>query len=579
MSVKYYARNKVHDNDIIVAAGDVETDGLGGELLMIQFGIFSEVYVLTGPDMVSRFFDAIRQFPKPVIWYFHFGQYDWRYFLDYLAANKLEVDVRLRSATDIYEINILFPGEKTPVVLRDSYAIWPETLEDLAKNFCPELPKLDIDIANFDPLNADHIQYARRDIEILLTGLPRLFDYLAELFDVSPGATLAGTAIRAWMKTLDGEQIYNGQEYNEQEEYIRRAYYGGIVFLTDTKPIKKCETFDLNSSYPGSMRDHGVPYGRIIETDDFKSDKLGIYRCRVRAPDNVRVPILPGRNERGAMRWYAGEFDTQVTSSELVFAAQHGYEIIEIYDGIYFEEHIFPFADFISKCKLFRDTYKGTAREMVAKRLQNSSYGRFGSRRTHSRLFSAWSDEDLIGAMPFDESGHWYVREEFDEELLCLPQWAAFITAHSRLRLLKAVYDIGPENCIYGDTDSITVRAGMGSGLDVGKDYGQWKLEKEWKVFRAIAPKVYSGILINGKFQGAAKGLPSKYIKDSHWSELLESGETAVSGPSLSSLRVAFKKGVTPAEEKPRKSSDLKKSANFAIAKNGTVRLKFAHEK
>lgn len=576
--VNYYARKKVYDNEIIVAAGDVETRGLGGELLMIQFGIFSEVWHLTGADMVPRFMDAIRLYPKPVIWYFHFGQYDWRYFLDYFAQSELKVQVRMRTETDIYEIQIYFEEKGPPVILRDSYAIWPGTLESLATNFCPEIPKLEIDIANFDPENPDHIRYARRDIEILLTGLPRMFDYLHELFGVTPGATTAGTAIRAWQKTL-GDEIYNGQEWGDTEQYIRNAYYGGLVFLTTTRAINDCETFDLNSSYPASMRDFGVPYGRVTETDDFKSGKLGIYRCRVRAPDGVRVPILPGRNARGAMRWFAGEFDTQVTSSELVFAAQHGYEILEIYDGIYFEDHIFPFGDFVSKCKLIRDEFKGTARETLAKLMQNSSYGRYGARRLRRSMLSAYSDDaDLEGTLPFDESGNWYVREEFDEEMLCLPQWAVFITAHSRLRLLKAVYDIGPENCLYGDTDSLTVRAGFAGQFDVGPDYGQWKLEKEWQVFRAIAPKVYTGILKDGTFKGAAKGLPKKGIEQHHWGELLEKGETSVLTESLSSLRVAFKKGISASRPLLRQSSNLNNSANFALAENGDVRLKSAHE-
>lgn len=579
MASKYYAKSKVHQTDIIVAAGDVETEGLGGKLLMIQYGIFGHVETLTGPGMVQRFFDAIRHYPRPVIWYFHFGQYDWRYFLDYFSEQQLPVEVRLRSESDIYEIQIYFEVNKAPVVLRDSFAIWPSTLESLAINFCPELPKLEIDIAHFDPTNPDHIAYARRDIEILLVGLPRLFDSLEDMFHVTPGATVAGTAIRAWQMSLSNDEYYDGQEWNEQEAYFRSAYFGGLVFLTDTRPVYDAETYDINSSYPATMLEYGMPYGRQVETSTFVEGKLGIYRCRVRAPENLIVPILPGRNERGSMRWYSGEFETCVTSSELVFAARHGYEILEIMDGIYFEEQVFPFESFINKCRTLRAQYRGTAREILAKLMQNSSYGRYGARRVRRSIYSVdVLENDLEGCIPFDEAGDWYVREEFDSEMLCLPQWAVFITAHSRLRLLKAVYDIGPEHCVYGDTDSITIRKGYADKLDVGDDYGQWKLEKEWQVFRAISPKVYSGILTNGQFKGAAKGLPKKSMTENHWRELLERGETSIAAPSLSSLRVAFRKGVTPATELTRVSSNLKNSANFDVAENGRIRIKSANE-
>lgn len=578
MGKKYYGSDTVYDNDIIVAAGDVETDGLGGELLMIQYGIFGSVETLTGERMVERFFDAIKDYTRPVIWYFHFGQYDWRYFLSYFQENKVKVEIAMRSESDIYELRIYFDN-KTPVVLRDSYAIWPHSLADLSKNFCPELPKLDIDIEHFDINNPEHIKYARRDVEILLHGLPKMFDYLGELFNVTPGPTVAGTAVRAWQKTLAENEIYDGSEWGEEEAYIRQAYYGGLVFMTTNKPVMNCETFDLNSSYPASMRDYGVPVGRRNMVTDFVPEKMGIYRCRVKAPDNVIVPILPGRNGKGAMRWYAGEFDTQITSSELVFAAKNGYEILEIYDGIVFEDIAYPFDVFINKCKFIREKYKHEAREFLAKLMQNSIYGRFGSRRMRSSMFSAHeAGDELLGATPYDEYGHWYVKQEFDEDMLCLPEWAVFITAHSRLRLLSSVYAIGPENCIYGDTDSITVKSGYSHLLDIGNDYGQWKLEKRWSVFRAVAPKVYSGILVDGDFKGAAKGLPKKSMTDTHWRELLDDGATATQTLSLDSLRVAFKKGVRPAELRLRKSTDITKSKNYNLLSDGTVVLKSRDE-
>lgn len=579
---KFYGPKALfQDDDIFVAAGDVETEGLGGKLLMIQWGFMGKVFHATGPDMLDQFFGFIIDKPKPVVWYFHFGQYDWRYFLDYIVAQEYDVDIGMRTETDIYEIRIRIPGTKPWVVLRDSYALWNSSLEKLAECFCPEIPKLEIDVANFDPTNPEHVEYARRDVQILLVGLPRLFDMLSEHFSVTAGATTAGTAIKAWQRSLPKETIFNPLPYGELELFIRQAYYGGLVFLTSQKVHRDVCTYDLNSSYPASMCEFGVPYGRAVRSRDYCEGLMGIYRARVRAPENLVVPILPARDQRGGMRWYGGEFETVVTNRELIFAAKHGYEILEIYEGIVFEETVYPFNDFVDKCKLIRKFFKGKPEEMLAKLMQNSVYGKFGTRRERLRMLqaAALDDEDLLGAIPYDEAGHWYTKKELDEEMLCMPHWAVFITAHSRLRLLQAVYAVGPENCIYGDTDSITIRRGFEHLINIGDEYGQWKLEKEWDYFRAIAPKVYTGVLKDGKFKGAAKGLPRKGITETNWRELLENGVSHATTLSLDSLRVAMKKGVKPARELTRVSSSLNNSANFRALQNGDVRVKLKNEK
>lgn len=575
--ITYYARKALRggDGDVIVGAIDTETAGLGGKLLMCQWGILGQIYTDSSPDMVKNMFDFVLQYAKPAIWYSHFAQYDWRYFLDYFTECEYNIEIGMRTDTDIYEIRIT-NAEGEQVILRDSYALFNSPLEKLAKSFCPEIPKLSIDIENFNPHDPEHIAYAKRDIDILLKGMPRLFDMLYEHFGVHAGPTTAGTSLRAWQKTLPDESIYNASEYGPQEEFIRQAYYGGLVFLTNNVAQKDCVTFDINSSYPSQMEKHGVPYGRTIESVDYKNGKPGIYRCRVRAPENLVVAILPARNERGSMRWYKGEFDTTITNIEMEFAELHGYEILEVYEGMYFEETVFPFNDFVGLCKIIRFAFPEQAEELLAKLMQNSLYGKFGTRRERLRMMNVHNmeDEDFIGACPYDDAGLWYIKKELDEEMKCLPQWAVFITARARLHLLETVYRIGPENVIYGDTDSITVKKGFEHMVDVGKEYGQWKPEKEWEIFRAIAPKVYSGILVGGKWKGAAKGLPRKGMTDVNWKELLEDGKSSAKTMSLTSLRVTMKNGVKQAKELKRNSSDLRNSSNFVADPSGNVRVK-----
>lgn len=586
--ITYYAAKAIRtDEEPVVCGLDVETDGLGGKLLMVQWGTYEGIIDDSSDDAVSNFLEAFFQNPEPAIWYSHFASYDWRYILKPLQeCDDIEIDIGMRTATDIYEIRVKRDGEK--FILRDSYAIFPHPLKDLAKRFCPELPKLDLDLSKekFDPKNPEHVKYARRDVEILLTGLPRYFEMVKEHFRVWPSGTVAGTALKSWQRHI-GDAIYNCQKYDHNELFIRQGYYGGLVFLTDVNTHTDLETYDRNSSYPASMIKYGVPYGRAYECRDYESGKMGIYRVRVKAPDDLIIPIIPARNSKGGMRWYRGEFDTVCTSAELIFAAKHGYEIQKLYEGLAFDETIFPFTEFINLCRFIRENFKGEALEFVAKLLQNALYGKYGSRRERLQVISALKAdiEDLIDCTPLDEFGEWYTRIELDEGMRCMPQWAAFITAHSRLNLLQNAYSIGPENVIYGDTDSLTIKKGFGHLIDVGAEYGQWKLEKEWAEFRAIAPKVYTGIigrdsadgkLKQGQYVGAAKGMPRKSVTQDVLRELLETGQSEVSALSLASLKSHLKNGGSRAVTLTRKSSSLTHSVNFEIQPGGLVRAKIA---
>ena len=180
--------------------------------------------------------------------------------------------------------------------------------------------------------------------------------------------------------------------------------------------------------------------------------------------------------------------------------------------------------------------------------------------------------------MPLDQCDYFWIKHEYAEQMKCMPQWAVFITAHARLKLLQAIYAVGPEYVLYGDTDSITVMAGHRNGINIGEEYGQFKHEKDWTVFRAIAPKVYAGKIKTKegiKYKGAAKGLPRKNLTDKHWEQLLEFGKTRATALSLNSLRVAMKRGVREAVELERVSTDIRNSSNWELIGN-RVRPKIA---
>ena len=568
----YYAKHKVKNENQIVCSFDTETDGLGGKVLCLSYSTPAQTDIFLGDNCVKEWLNNVFfNYCYPAIHYAHFAQYDWRYILpaliDLHQSCEIVLSIKLRSETDIFRVEAKKDGKL--FVMSDSYALYPHTLKNFAKQFAPDYQKLELDFSKevFDCKNPRHVEYAKRDAESLRQCMLNFSLATKKHFGVNVGQTAAGTSVKAWQHTLPDDLFIAFSDPGEREDFIRCAYYGGVVFLTDTAPYSDCKTFDINSSYPATMLEYPLPWGTPRECDILQYDYPAIYRCRVKAPDFLQIPIIPARNEHGSLRWYSGEFETYCTNIELQFAQLNGYELLEIYDGIIWNEVISPFVDFISKCRDIRTQHKNTSYEVLAKLKQNSLYGKFGAKRERNTIIFGQENidpnkhENVTKLHDFCEDV--YSAVEYSEDMPCKPEWAVFITAYSRIRLLQAAYSIGVENVLYGDTDSITVKKNADlSKLKIGSDYGSFKLEKEWKIFRAIAPKTYAGI-VGCDYVGKAKGVPIKSMAQAQFAELFNHGLVEVNYNTLPSLLVALKKGIRYATPAHRKSSDFQNSLHY----------------
>lgn len=608
--MKTWTRDRLTPKETIFATFDTETDSLGGTLT---------AGTVCHPDGTSHFFsgnpDTIcgllyDQMWKQtntrhsnVVWFAHYAQYDWRYLLRYaLKQSDWFIDVSMRTDTDMYQITIkrmLDSKRYEKIIMRDSYALFNTSLAAFTKQFSPDLQKMELDLERetFDPTNPQHQAYALRDVESLRIALGNFDKALHDDYGIHVKATFASTALAAWQQTLAPGVEYFGSE-GLVEQVARDAYFGGIVFLTDTRPHRSCATYDINSSYPHTMRTRGVPCGKVAETTVLQFEFPAFYKVTVRAPDDLIIPILPHRVGE-SIRWASGVFTTTVSNAEISFALEHGYELLQVHSGLQFERLEFPFTDFVTKSETIRTQNKKQARETVAKFMQNSLYGKYGSKRERKQMnIISEGEYPEEGWIPFDEEGRLYVSTERQEDMQIRVEWAAWITAQSRLHLLRTAYTVGVDRILYGDTDSLTI-LGETDQIDVGTHYGQWKLEKQWVVFRAIAPKVYAGIILDDGIHvgpqliGAAKGIPKKVIARKSetadgitgreiWVKLLEGEQVTVHYDSISSLLLSLKPAkrdgnlfdlpadsfyneinVKPANRKERKSTDLSRSANY----------------
>lgn len=572
---------------------DTETVGLGGELICITFftpEMTDKPQMLLASEL-DKFLDMCEYVGGD--FYAHNLSYDLRTFMPRLIARyDSSMNIMLRANKDVFLLEVLDDDEKPIFSFKDSYALFPHSLKSFSEKFAPEYTKFTInDIEHFDITDREHVAYALQDVVSLYYSLKSFKELISESFGCDVTATISSTAVKAWRTTIPKEYKYFMTGHKASLSMIRDAYYGGLTGLTSTETFYNTRTYDINSSYPAVMESIGVPYGGNMYSTHVSEkhiSKIGFIHVKVKTPDDLVVPILPTRDSHGNLIWRTGEFYTTVTTPELLFAMRHGYEILEYVSGVFFEEMIKPFSEFVSSCREIRHNNKGEPLEQVAKLMQNSLYGKFGMKDEgiEAVIFDPNSDEviDLEGLFPTMLEGLYF--KVVQRKSLSMPQWAAWITAMARLRLLKVIYEIGVDKVIYYDTDSITVTEDCEfpeKYLDAS-EYGKFKLEKTAKKFRAIAPKVYAIVLDDETKVVKAKGIPTKNIQDPNHNKYLEfielhkaimsnNTDHSMEFTTLSSFPVYMKTGKNLYNTR-RKLTDIRNSSNWA-SKNGKVTPKY----
>lgn len=579
---KYYGRHIERGEAPKIAAWDTETNGLNGELLLATYAHAQKSGYISGrPDQIAEQLIDIMFENTDKLWFAHNADYDWRYIVPALLRDYVDIEFSMRSETSIYQIKV-WQYKRTGVkkidrkipclIMRDSLALFDGTLKQFAESYAPNMLKTEFDHSlGFDPQNSDHIAYAIQDARALRASLIGFYKSWHEIFGTWPSGTRAGSAVKAWEATLDETQSFLPLD-SEIERFCRAAYYGGFVFLTDTNKHQNCTTYDRNSSYPASMLEHGVPYGPPIQTRVYDYELDGFYHCKVFCPPSIPLPFIPLRIKHG-VKWPYGNFETYITSAEYREAIKRGYDI-EIINGIVFPEIVYPFNDFIMLCRETRLVHPDTPLSFNAKLAQNSLYGRFGARQERSRVIV--TDDPPLGSLPLNIERLWIIKEE--AEILAMPHWSAWITAQSRLALIRAAYDTGIERVLYGDTDSLTV-TGEGAAIPIGKEYGEWKLEARWAEFRALGPKLKIGKLSTGKLKVTAKGLPAKKITEEIANNLIENKSVVVSydrSPNLLSILKGQSIAGNGTTKATRSNSTLHNSLNWKEDERGQVKARTA---
>jgi len=364
--------------------------------------------------------------------------------------------------------------------------------------------------------------YNMQDARISRDALRFLFDGFKGVGGV-PRCTLASTSMATFRASyLDGEYWTPSAE-DAREQF--KAYYGGRCEAFARGRIENARLYDVNSLYPYVMQNFSFPhpnYTRIRWNDaGVIAQYPGVSFVKMSVPKSL-YPLLPFPSDK--LYFPAGIIEGCYTHVEIKEAIARGASLLHIGKSIYSKEECRPFDAYIKKMFSLRREYQeqGDARELIAKLLMNSLYGKFGQKfdgRENLVPCSSVSFQQLESFSFVERVGDFFrIKQDCRPACFCLPLWASYITAYARIELQKHI-EMG--NALYCDTDSVVTFRRLPSSSALGK------LKEECRIDEGVIvrPKFY-GFMTDAGERVKCKGYGAKMSYEQFW-EVLRGGKVA----------------------------------------------------
>lgn len=469
-----------------IAVIDAETDPFlyGREPKPFAWGFFDgETYIdFWGDKSTERLMDYLAGREDELLIYAHNGgKFDFFLILDHLENPVRIINSRIVSAKlGIHE-------------LRDSYAILPIPL--LAWN------KESID---YRLMERDKREQHRKEIlHYLAVDCESLYSIVSKFVDrFGTRLTVGSTAIK------ELEKFHTIIRTNENHDRAFRPYYygGRVEALRKGKVTGDFKVYDVNSMYPHVMRNFDHPIGRayyhvhrpeLDEMGNIKGFPDKPYFLRFEGRSNGALP----RRTPDGLRFdsHTGEYcacSHEIRASlELgILTITHTYEVWVPKETQRYER----FVDHFMVEKIEGKREKNKAKELFAKFMLNSAYGKYGSNPENyfdyllvraGEPYPAGDEWDMV---EFRETGSIWKKKTpkpfyFDVAI------AASITSASRATLLRGLHS--SRGAVYMDTDSLICES-LNAELSE-TELGAWKLEATGDTIYIGGKKLYA--LFDGK--------------------------------------------------------------------------------
>ena len=445
-------------------------------------------------ESITTFMNKLKSLNKCVI-FFHNLKFDFSYMLPYLIKHGIKFKI-LEKNDVIYSVKFF------NIELRDSMNFLPMELKKVGENYCHVYKKTSIDynVDYYHRPNRMEIQYCINDCRVVEEGLG---NYLSELENVLKSAGAFNSASKVWKKLTNAgisfEAFKELSQYEElcpkttknEYELLREAYRGGYVYSRPCGIQKNIQMIDCNSMYPFMYSSIDMPFGKGFNCQNEEElSKYKFFVICIKATYDLKegkIPIIGGGLGKFGSIVYKSSSDGE---EEILTLSNKDFELVKKFYNIEYE---FVWGLGYETKKEFFKRYADTfiaiknreqgIRRAIAKILLNSPYGKTAE-NGFEEIYKYSLDEndevvkELIG----------YSLE--DERYQYLPI-AIAITSSARFYLLTTAEEIGFNNVLYMDTDSIKFFDKPVSFKFDPNLLGAWKDEGKAVLFKTIAPKKY----------------------------------------------------------------------------------------
>lgn len=461
----------------------------------------------------------------------------------------------LRQLNKIYAIELCLLGKKKNLIkigFRCSLNILSSSVEELGKSvgiskyaeisnintFYDVEPQQDI-----SKYSTEYLDYLKRDVKIVKKAM-FLFDnelsnflkekhiFLKWYTKLTIGAIayeLQKRYVAKYAKVKKGFKC-SLETYDLASKY----YFGGFCEFNPNiqNEVVECKNgigLDINSAHPNSMTKL-LPYGELHNFKDKKPKGNHLVYLELHidlaVSKNDNVPCLINWNRINGITKDKYRYVTQLSDFKCFYLEQE----FQVLKEFYHFENVKIINKYWSSCGAFLKTYttdlykykqehskKGQkALANTYKILLNSSYGKHATRKIYSDYYICENKKEYDSLLELETFIHkdkeWLIQDASD--LVKLPNTyilkitpkgedkiifyhkliASTITAYTRIKILKTILLMNPNNFLYTDTDSIYLRDYDKDKVEpLIDDYklGYWKIEKTFDKFIVAGAKCY----------------------------------------------------------------------------------------
>ena len=460
--------------------------------------------------------------------YFHNLRFDGTFIMTWLLENGFGYEENLLSHSkkgfnaligemgEYYQIKINFAPNRQ-VIIYDSLKLIPLSVRDIAKAFNLPIRKGKIEYDKYE-INEETLSYVHNDVNIVALSIKYFRD---------KGYYRMTIGSNAYHSFKDSCPIFNMLFPRLTKEYIedwREAYRGGRTQVNPKyagKVMYGVKRYDLNSMYPSIMAHKLLPYGKPIKCEKPGRYSFELYKVAIHF--KLKDGHLPTLLKTGSIFNKAGDtyytdsegvIDLKISSIDLELLYRH-YDVSYIkYLEIWgFRCVAGIFEEWVNTMYENKSKHTGGLR-LVYKLLLNSLYGKFGSKAV------GYNKIPMIGE---DGTLEFVNTEEHEMSLYYIPMAIAIVSwAHKIID--DAIMEVGYENFVYCDTDSVHTLSSLPDNLVDNKQLGKFKLEGIEDISKYVRQKTYL-YKQDGKWEVTCSGMPlgvKEYLIERYGDDIID---------------------------------------------------------